>query len=90
VAAALPSRRKAFDTARDRFADGRRFCERDALAVAVFAARFVRALPVFGAGTLTPARRAFDRPIATACLAERAPCFPSRMWCTSSRTNSPA
>ena len=26
----------------------------------------------------TPARRAFERPIAMACLAERAPCFPSR------------
>src|SRR6185295_15252653 len=25
-----------------------------------------------------------------ACLVERAPCLPSRMWCISSRTNSPA
>src|SRR5688572_29639624 len=38
----------------------------------------------------TPARRAFDRPMAMACLALRAPCSPSRMWWISSRTNSPA
>ena len=28
--------------------------------------------------SFTPARRAFDKPIAIACLAERAPCLPSR------------
>jgi len=39
---------------------------------------------------LTPARRAFDKPIAIACFVDRAPCFPSRTWCISSRTNSPA
>jgi len=38
----------------------------------------------------TPARLALERPIAMACLVERAPCFPSRTWCISSRTNSPA
>ena len=33
----------------------------------------------FGAlGSFTPARRAFDNPIAIACLVERAPCLPSR------------
>jgi hypothetical protein len=37
-----------------------------------------------------PARRAFDKPMATACLVFFAPCLPSRTWCTSSRTNSPA
>jgi hypothetical protein len=31
-------------------------------------------------GSFTPARRAFDRPIAIACSGERAPCFPSRTW----------
>lgn len=41
-------------------------------------------------GASTPARRAFDSPIAIACLAFLAPCLPSRMWCISSRTNSPA
>src|SRR5689334_23369049 len=41
-------------------------------------------------GRSTPARRAFDRPIAIACFVERAPCLPSRMCSISSRTNSPA
>ena len=36
------------------------------------------AFPFFGGGSLTPARRALDRPIAMACFDERAPCFPSR------------
>ena len=31
-----------------------------------------------GRGRLTPARLAFDRPIAIACFADRAPCSPSR------------
>jgi hypothetical protein len=31
------------------------------------------------AGAATPARRALERPIAIACLADRAPCLPSRM-----------
>jgi hypothetical protein len=48
------------------------------------------AVPFGGGGSGTPARRAFDRPIAIACSGDRAPCFPSRMWCISSRTNSPA
>jgi hypothetical protein len=30
-----------------------------------------------GAGSFTPARRAFDRPMAIACFVDRAPCFPS-------------
>src|SRR6185369_2133098 len=38
----------------------------------------------------TPERRAFDSPMAMACFVDRAPCFPSRTWCISSRTNSPA
>ena len=28
----------------------------------------------------TPARRAFERPMAIACLCDRAPCLPSRTW----------
>src|SRR5256885_134183 len=28
--------------------------------------------------------------MAIACFVDRAPCFPRRMWCISSRTNSPA
>ena len=46
--------------------------------------------PFSGGGKSTPARRAFERPMAIACLAERAPCLPSRTCSISSRTNSPA
>src|SRR5262249_48386335 len=38
----------------------------------------------------SPARPAFERAIAMACCGELAPCLPSRMWCISSRMNSPA
>ena len=38
----------------------------------------------------TPARLALDSPIAIACLADFAPCLPSRMCRISSCTNSPA
>ena len=64
-------------TARDRLAEGLRFVA------------FV-VLPLGLGPSFTPARRALDKPIAMACLVLRAPCFPSRMWCISSRTNSPA
>ena len=40
--------------------------------------------------TFTPARRAFESPIAIACFVDRAPCLPSRMCSISSRTYSPA
>ncbi len=50
----------------------------------------LEAVPFVGGDNFTPARRAFDKPIAIACMAERAPCFPSRMCSISSRTNSPA
>ena len=46
--------------------------------------------PARGGFSLTPERRAFDRPMAIACFVDRAPCFPSRMCSISSRTNSPA
>ena len=54
--------------------------------------RRVRSLvrPFSGGGSGTPARRAFDRPIAIACFVERAPCLPWRTWSISSCTNSPA
>src|SRR6185295_7610862 len=48
------------------------------------------AVPFLGGASWTPARRAFERPIAIACLVERAPCLPSRMCSISSWTNSPA
>jgi hypothetical protein len=57
-------------TALDRFADGRR--ARRVVRLAFFRADFPFA------GIFTPARRAFDRPIAIACSVDRAPCFPSR------------
>src|SRR5262249_56155375 len=44
----------------------------------------------WGGGGSPPARRAFDSPMAIACLVDLAPCLPSRTWWTSSRTNSPA
>ena len=48
------------------------------------------AVPFLGAGTFTPARRASESPIAIACLADRAPCFPSLTCSISWWTNSPA
>jgi hypothetical protein len=45
---------------------------------ALLAARFVDAFPFFGGLSGTPARRAFDNPIAIACFVDRAPCLPSR------------
>src|SRR5262249_30360733 len=47
-------------------------------------------VPGWGARSFTPARRAFERPMAIACFVERAPCLPSRTCSISSRTNSPA
>jgi len=37
---------------------------------------FSGTVPLAGGGSFTPARRALERPIAIACLVERAPCFP--------------
>src|SRR5690348_8452803 len=91
-AAAWPSRFNALLVARERFVDAWR-------AVPIFPAsksRLARltvldeALPFFGGGRSTPARRASDKPIAMACLVERAPCLPLRTCSISSRTNSPA
>jgi hypothetical protein len=48
------------------------------LVAAFFAAFLVAFFAPFFAGTLTPSARAFDSPIAIACLALRAPCLPSR------------
>jgi hypothetical protein len=45
---------------------------------ASFIVRF-ETVPRFGSGIFTPARRAFDSPIAMACFVDAAPCFPSRM-----------
>jgi len=78
-AAWCPSRCKASSVARER----RRLTGADPRPAADLprrrsAAALVRvrldAVPFLGAGSFTPARRAFDRPIAIACLVDRAPC----------------
>jgi len=80
VVAELPSRLSALVIARERVVDGRFLVLLAARLVASFAALRVLGdtVPFFGGGSFTPARRASDRPIAIACLADRAPCFPSR------------
>jgi len=40
--------------------------------------------PLGGGGSFTPARRAFESPIAIACFADRAPCLPRRISSISS------
>lgn len=74
-AAERPSRLSALRVARDRFAE----VFLPARFVACLALRFVLALPLRGAGSFTPERRAFESPMAMACSGDRAPCFPSRM-----------
>jgi hypothetical protein len=88
-AALRPWRFNARDVARERAAEGRPRRRRLAR-LADAALRFVLGLAFLGGRSFTPERRAFDSPIAIACFVDAAPCFPSRMWCISSRTNSPA
>jgi hypothetical protein len=74
-AALRPSCFRALRVARDRLGEAALPARRDADA----ALRFVRVLePAGGFPSFTPARRAFDRPIAIACFVDAAPCFPSR------------
>ena len=76
-AALRPSRFNALRTARDRRLDGRDFRREERLAFsALFRVLGFALRP--GGGKCTPARRAFDNPMAIACLDERAPCLPSR------------
>ena len=89
-AAERRSRFKALLVARDRVREGFLCPPRRPFAKSRLAWRFVCALPRLGGGSFTPARRAFDKPMAIACCGERAPCLPSRMCSISSRTNSPA
>src|SRR5262249_21386738 len=76
--AAWPFRRKAPMVDRPRRRDRRR---PGCCGTSVSSSALCRAAaePPRGGGSLTPARRAFDRPIAIACLADCAPCLPSRM-----------
>src|SRR5687768_11289229 len=79
--------------ARERLADGLRFagapCPRAKARSALLRVRSLTS-PFLGGGKSTPARRACERPMAMACLVERAPCLPFRMSWITSRTNSPA
>jgi hypothetical protein len=88
--AALLSRLRAFNVACDRLAEG--FFPELAFSRSRWALRRVASevLPGFGGASFTPARRALESPMAMACFAERAPCFPARISSISSRTNSPA
>lgn len=89
-AALRPSRFSAPVIARDRVDAGRvRPCRPARLAYAALCFVFALAL-AGGRGSFTPARRAFESPIAIACLVDRAPCLPRRTCSISSRTNAPA
>src|SRR4029079_13731461 len=66
----------ALRVARERRADGRPVLRR-LLPVLLWALERDREDPPFR-GSLTPARRALESPMAIACSVEAAPCFPSR------------
>jgi len=70
---------KAPSVARERLGDTLRFPERPLTRprAACFRTRAVER-PALGAPNFTPARRAFDNPIAIACCGDLAPCFLSR------------
>jgi hypothetical protein len=78
-AALWPSRCNARRVARARRGDAA-----VRLPAALLAAAALRLVVPFalrgGGGNFTPARRAFDNPMAMACFVERAPCLPSRTW----------
>jgi hypothetical protein len=80
-AAAVPSRFSDSSAARDLVGSGFRPVALGLRLVAFFPG---------GGGSFTPALLALDRPMAITCLAERAPCMPSRTCSISSRTYSPA
>jgi len=89
-AALWPSRTSLRLDARERLADTFPFPVLRPLRVSRAACSRVSSDAFFGGGSLTPARRALDSPMAMTCFAERAPCLPSRTCSISSRTNSPA
>jgi hypothetical protein len=76
-AALCPSRFNAFRVARERVADGR--FPLFALLISRAACSLTSSEEPFEGGKSTPARRAFESPIAIACFVDRAPCLPSRM-----------
>ena len=69
-----PSLFNAFNVAWERLREG--FCRLE-LCLPVLLFLLEEALPVGGGGSFTPAFRAFERPIAMACLGDRTPCLPS-------------
>jgi hypothetical protein len=79
-AARRPSRRSAFEDARERIFEVFFFLALWPrwLSAAAFFLVSSDVLSFAGGGSLTPSRRALDSPIAMACLAERAPCLPRR------------
>jgi hypothetical protein len=89
-AAPCPSRLRALVVARDRFGFGFPTDAPFSESCFTFFRVSSETEPAFGAFSFTPARRAFESPIAIACFVDRAPCLPSRMWSISSLTNSPA
>ena len=93
--ALLPSRFNARDEARARLALDRLVVARLRLEVDLPVLARLRVdgfleVDDFLRGTLTPARRALERPMAMACCGERAPCLPSRTCSISSWTYAPA
>ena len=77
LAADLGSRFSAAETARERFPEILRFGF--AAAAESCLAFFRKEGDPLGGLNFTPARRAFERPMATACCVDLAPCLPSRM-----------
>jgi len=76
-AADRPCRFNTVVVARDRFREAwpRPRARPTAVSRAAFR-RVRREMPAPGGGSFTPARRAFDSPMAIACFADFAPCFP--------------
>jgi hypothetical protein len=87
-AASPLSRWSAFNVACDRLAEG--FFSESAFSKSrcAFFRVASEVLPGFGGANCTPARRAFESPMAMACFVERAPCFPARISLISSRPSS--
>ena len=80
-AAERPMRFSALVVARERFAEVLFLVEERPLreSLAAFLRVAADVAPFLGDGNFTPARRAFDRPIAMACFVFAVPCLPSRI-----------
>lgn len=78
-AAACGSFFSALSVLRERAGDGACGCFARSVSRAACLRTAFEVVRGFGAFSFTPARRAFDKPMAIACFADRAPCLPSRM-----------